>query len=810
MKPLPYLLTCWLLIGITAFARQQPDSSRIIGTVYDAGLRKPVRGASISTSHGLTISLPDGNFSIRLVRPVDDVLTITAQGYTPVSVQIRQTDFKAGLLTLDTLFISTESKQLKGIEVTAQKALITQETDRIVYNVQADPEHNVQNMLDMLRKVPLISVTAEDQILLKGNSSYRVLLNGRTSSLMVRNPRDVLKMMPAGMVEKIEIITRPPARYDSEGLSGVINIVTTKRIGAGYIGNVNANLGRLNSGLGAQISAKVSKVSISGMVNSFWERTPLTSFNSTLNSISGDKYRLEQDGKSRYNGNVRIANISVSYELDSLNLISVSGGLNKADNKRTVTQLSDYFSDYQEPDQSFFLNKASKLDNSGKDLQVNYQMGFKRDKNQLLTASYSYMQSSSKSNTLNLISERVKYDNPDLRQDNLEGITENTYQLDYVHPLKIVDIEGGAKLINRDNYSDFSSSTRQGNTENFEHDKSASNTFDYGQQIYSVYNSYLFKVKNWGISGGMRIEHTVIDADFVSNNTSLQLDYTNFIPTVSVMRKFRNMTSIDAGYYKRIQRPAIMQLNPFTDKSDPTFYFSGNPDLQPVLNHNISIGYSNYNKGYLNAGVNYSFASNTIQRVIELGADSISRSSYQNIGKDKNISFNISLNKALTKRLNLNINGIASYVWIQGTVNNATYENNGTQGNAYFYLSYRFDNGWRASANAGFYSPTIILQGTSNAYLYSSASVTKPILHNKVTLAASVSNPFQRYRISRNDIETPESQQRFKYYNYARNFNFSVSYNFGKLEQSSLKRSKRKIKNDDIKSNEREKEKGKP
>jgi outer membrane receptor for ferrienterochelin and colicin len=141
---------------------------------------------------------------------------------------------------LGRMLLSPSNNQLKEVSIVAAKPLMKQEVDRISYDVQADPESKALTALDMMRKVPMLSVDASDNIKLKGSGNYKILLNGKESALMAQNPSDILKAMPGTNIVKIEVITTPPAKYDAEGLAGIINIITQKKGDQGYNGSINS------------------------------------------------------------------------------------------------------------------------------------------------------------------------------------------------------------------------------------------------------------------------------------------------------------------------------------------------------------------------------------------------------------------------------------------------------------------------------------------------------------------------------------------------------------------------------------------
>jgi hypothetical protein len=255
---------------------------------------------------------------------------------------------------------------------------------------------------------------------------------------------------------------------------------------------------------------------------------------------------------------------------------------------------------------------------------------------------------------------------------------------------------------------------------------------------------------------------------------------------------------LNLGFTQRIERPGIWQLNPFVDRSNPNFQFSGNPDLEPVLNNSLELNYSKFKKATINVGLNYSFANNTIQQISSF-SDNITRSTYQNIGSDRKIGSNFNLNYPITQKLTLSMGGNLNYIWIEGILNGNLYKNDGIQGYMYGYAGYRFEKGWRAGLNYSYSSPWVTLQGQSNSYNYLAMSLNKDIVKDKLSFSASVSNPFQKYRSWVNNISGSGFTQTSDSQNYYRRFNTSLNYRFGKLK-GGIKKNARGIKNDDVKS----------
>ncbi|TDO21749.1 outer membrane beta-barrel family protein [Pedobacter duraquae] len=776
------------------------------GLVVDSVSKKPqdyITAVLKKENIGIKTALtePNGTFTMSKVAVGKYDLVIVAMGFKAKTIPI---DVKENIVyDLGKLIISAQDNNLNEVNITAAKPVIKQEIDRISYDMQADPESKVSTVLDMMRKIPLLSVDADDKIQLKGSGNYKILINGKPSSLVARNPSDVFKSMPAANIEKIEVITTPPAKYDSEGLAGIINIITKKNIDAGYNGSINLRESFPTGGPGGSgsITVKQGKFGISAYGGLSIYKSPLTPTGYIRTTTGAVPTSLLQNGENKYDGKFSYGSAELSYEIDTLNLITGEFSLNRSKDNNFGEQNSSLMQGGI-PAQGYRLINSGDQLWKGIDLSVNYQLGFHSHKDRLLTFSYKMSNSTENSFSNQDIQNRLNYDPttfPNFNQYNQGKSMEQTIQADYVHPLtKKLNLEGGLKAILRDNSSDFEFNN-QNSAGQYIVDPLRSNNYDNHQNVYGLYNSYQYNLTNWGFKAGVRAELTTINADFVSQATNLDKDFINIIPTVSVNRKFKDMSSLNFGYTQRIERPGIWQLNPFVDRSNPNFESTGNPDLKPVLSNSFEMNYSRFKKGSINLGLSYAFANNTVQNVsVYNEATKITRSYFVNTGKDKKLGANININYPFTSTLNLTLGGNMNYVWLQGIVNGVEVKNDGLRGYVYGYLSYKLEKGWRFGGNFSYNSAWISLQGKSRSNFYTGFSGSKDLIKDKLTLSGSVNNPFNKLRTWENTTTGDNFTQRSYGQNYWRRFSTSLSWKFGKLTDG-VKKNQRGISNDDVK-----------
>lgn len=807
------LLCCYFSAFAMAQTQNSPTNITVKGAVIDSALNKPLGYVTVALQDAVThtpvkstLAKDDGSFEIKAPEGKTYQLVVAFIGYATkiLPVKLTGSEYNAGKILL-----SAASKELKEVTVTAVRPVMKQEVDRLSYDVTADPESKAISALDMMRKVPLLSVDGDDKIRLKGSGNYKILINGKESALMAKNPSDVLKAMPATNIEKIEVITTPPAKYDAEGLSGIINIITKKNADQGYNGSINMRYNTVwGPGYNLNATVKQGKFGLSGYAGFGTQKQVTAATHNTQTQFIDQSISsvLNQNGTNTFGGKYKYANAELSYEIDSLNLLTGSFGFFQGHFDQNGQLQSNRFNSIGALDQAYHNVVSSGSKDKGADISVNYQRSFKNHKDELLTMSYKYSYSPSDQSNTNAFTNRFNYDdedNPDFRQRNNAGNKEHTIQLDYVYPLKKINIEAGAKAILRNNFSDFKRDDFDPTTNQYVPNEDQTSTFDYHQDVTSFYNSYQIKLTGWTAKAGLRVEHTQIRADFMGE--PLDKGYNNFIPSVSIQRSMKS-SSINLGFTQRIQRPGIYQLNPFIDRSNPKFINTGNPNLRPELNNTFELTYSNFKKASVTVGLSYAFSNNSIQNVSRLQVDSTSSNkidtvtytTFQNLGSNRTLGLNVNTNFSIIKPFTVSLNAQVSHIWLKGTYNGQFFKNDGYIGNAFASFTYKLGDTYRLGYNAGFFSGDVTLQGKSSNFIYNSYTVAKDLFNKKLTVTLVANNPYSKYRAFTNSSRTPDFTQSTSTENPYRHFAIRLNYKFGKLN-GDIKKNQRSINNDDTK-----------
>ena len=684
--------------------------------------------------------------------------------------------------------VSKQETSIQEVVVNGKKPLIKAKIDGLVYNVQSDPESKSKNLLEMMKKMPYLSLDANENILFKGNTNFKILINGKETQLLNNNAKDVLKSLPASTIKNVEIITNPSSKYDAEGASGIINIITTRKIKDGY--NASVNLGsrfpKQEQNAGFSLNIQQKKLGISAYGGGYLKNSPEIIYQNFQQTLSN---HLIQNGKTSGKGNGGYFNVNASYEIDSLNLLNIELGSNFANNRSRDFLSSDFF---QQNNLTENNNSNNHSDSRGKGFEAsaNYQIGFKNDKSQLLTFSYRFNNYDYNIASITDLQNNVNNSASNIDQNNDNHNSENTFQIDFVKNIKKVNLETGLKAILRKNSSQYVSIP-----ENF----SNSDEFSNRQNIFGVYFTTKFSLFEWNFQTGLRLERTDTSVNFTSTNTEVNQNYFNLIPNISFGKNWKEHHGINFGFSQRIKRPGIIRLNPFINRSNPYFEISGNPYLKAVVNNDVMANYSYNHKISLNIGLGYSFSNKIDLKVSTYNpATNITKTTFENSSRASRFGLDYNVNYPVTKKLTLSINGNSAFFFINGKVNDVEAENNLFTYYVYLSANYQFGNNWNVNSSVELNSKMPAgLQNTTNAFTGSSFSISKSIFDNQLSFSAYINNPFTKFRKAITENRGTDFYQNNYVRDYYRSFGFNITYKFGKLKDE-VKSTRRKIQNNDL------------
>lgn len=331
---------------VSAVVLAQNKGIKLTGSVKDS-IEKPLSFVTVSLfrqnqldqSLKSTYTNDAGKFQFNNIDTGNYTLIFSHAGFAEKQQDIAVNEKD---IDLSGIQLSREAGTLQGVTVVSRKPLIEQTDDKIIFNVENDPATKTENAIDILRKTPFVSVDGDDNIQVNGQSNFKVLLNGRETAMFAQNVKEALKGFPGALITKIEVITSPSAKYDGEGVGGVINIITKKKV-AGYNGSLNTYYSSTKwFNANGNFSAKFGKLGITMFYGgggttgqkgkNFTQTVPLVPSLFTRRVLEGDRWM-----KNFWNN----GNMEVSYEFDSLNTVSsygnVSGGYNRSILDQVIT-----------------------------------------------------------------------------------------------------------------------------------------------------------------------------------------------------------------------------------------------------------------------------------------------------------------------------------------------------------------------------------------------------------------------------------------------------------------------------------------
>ena len=703
------------------------------------------------------------------------------------------------LLTLPEIVMIKSSKEMQNVTVTAQKKLIEIKDDGIVYNAEADPMAGSDKLIDLLRKAPFVTITADGSVEINGQSNFKILLNGRETSMFARNQKEAIRSFPGKLVKSIEIITSPSAKYDAEGIGGIINIITKKKV-LGYNGSVSVEANsRSYRGLNASLNMKYGKIGFTafayagGNINP----TPIREEQKIIPLIPAGFSERKVEGYTRNLTDNPDMNFELTYEPDSLRTIAFYGS-GSWTRQRDYSDLiySTYFSPGSGPEM-IFLSTFTRRSNPGWTSGLDYIYHFRKNKEREFSLK---LFNSTGKQFIYGNSDQTGADSRYLRNENDAEDNQFTLQADYIQPLKKKKkLESGFKMIFRNARSNYNSYSKFAPNDNYTINGGNSDNFSYKQNVYSGYSNFSFSVRSFNFRTGLRVEHTAVDGDFVSTSTTVEQRYTHFVPNILVATRFKNRHFFTFTYSLRLSRPYIYHLNPFKNNIDSFHVYTGNPDLRPQVFHNTIIQYRftkgntflNFSLGnsYSSSYVIYSFLFNeTSGAVVEKPL---------NDGASNRVFLNVSANLAPVKTWRFNLNGGIAYQTLKSR-SVIIASNNGFTGNMGYNTSLNIFSGFSATNFFNYYFPYVLAQGSVNGYFAYGFGGRYNLLKDKLTISAYLNNPFNKqgiFRRIRTFRDDNFSKQTISYSQF-RSFGATLSYNFGKLKENVSK--KKGVQNNDL------------
>ncbi len=775
---------------VTDSATGQPLNYATI-TLYSAGGKKPVNGSTTNAAGVFSVDdVTNGNYKV----------VVEYLGYRPFIFNDISVNKQNAPVELRTISLVKNETVLQEVTITAKPKIIENKIDKIVFNAEQDITSQGGVATDILKKVPQVSVDVDGNVELAGSSSIRFLIDGKPSSAFGNSITDVLQSIPASQIKSIEVVTNPGAKYDAQGLGGIINIILKKNTAKGVNGNLSLTGGtRLENG-SFNFNARNNNFGMNAYVSGntrLHSSTP--SVYDRVSNNNDTTELLHQQGSSAFTRHGVESGIGFDWTYRTRN--SFSGSVNYSNfghsgtgiinqSQRTLDGLGGLIS---EIDVLNNTNNSHRFHNV--DANVNYKRTFDKEDRELdiaVNTSLGNNSGSSNNNQYLLPGDSLTYGTYNL---NPGKENETEIKLDYTEPLAkkiVLGLGGKYSLYDINSTSDVSSFLPV--QKSFAFDSSLSNQLHYHQKVFAFYTELSFPVGDWfDAKIGGRYERTDINSYYSDAQRQLNTPgYNTFVPSIFFLRRLGDDATLKLSYSKRIERPGYYDLNPFINTSDPKNISSGNPYLTPEIGNRFELGYSRDMgaTGSFFISAFYRRNNHDIQNYIlyypslvvgDSTYTNVAVSTRENIGVENNIGLSLFANINVTNKFTVRSNVFGFY---RHTINKVVLGQNSTSFNYRLNMNatYQFSKTMVGEFFGNFNSARHEAQGIFPSFTTYSIALRKQIWKKKGSIAFTADNPFNEYVNRKTSVFGPgftvSSLQRIPF----RSFGINFTWKFGRLE----------------------------
>ena len=792
------------LVSLSAFAQKTTVKGVVLDSLTRVGEPAAIlqfyRLPDLDKAVAFTTTDEQGNFSHSFTLEGDYVLVFDNLGR---QVQRRSFTVPADtdVVDLGEILAQDSAEMLQAGQVTAMRPLVKMEVDKMTYNVEDDVDSKTSTVLDMLRKVPMVSVDGQDNISVNGSSSFQVYVDGKPNQMMSQNASTIFKMMPASTVKSIEVVTNPGVKYDAEGVGGVLNITTNKEATGGvsaadgFYGTVTAMAS--TRGGGAGVSASLQKGKLSASINA----------NGMYNYVKGTTSDVERTQDSGFSTSthttsdmalpIAMVNGSVSYEIDTLNLVSATVGVMHFGMKNSSGITNTIFTAPGADPFGYTGTTESVNNRTSLSLGADYQHLWADVPGRSMVVSYQFNAAPSVNNSLNTFEGTFAgFDLTDRKSLGTTGSTDHTLQADFTTPLgSAVTLSTGAKYIYRHNSSDQTDYLWNGTS--YVENAASSLQYDFYNRIGAAYTELDAKLGSFGVKAGVRYEHTWQTYNSTAMANPFSVNYGNLVPSASIQWSPSMTQNIGISYNMRISRPGISYLNPYVDTSDPTALSYGNSDLETEKGHNISLVYNYFSSQVMvNATLRHSYTGNGISAYSFYDENNLLNTTYGNIVTSRSTGLNAYVMYTPGSKTRIMLNGGVNYDDLSSaTLGQA---NSGWSYNVMAGVQQTLPADFRVSANVMVMGDRTSLQGYSTGMRAGILGVTKTFLDDRLSLSLNGILPLMK-GLEMN-MESYTKGNGFTSYSSTqipmKAITFQISWTFGKQGNYAAKKARRSIENE--------------
>ncbi len=793
-----------LFVLITTKILAQPNTTKnnavglatILASFVDSKTNKPIEYATASL-----IKLPDstivngttttkkGEIKLENIAFGSYKLKATFIGYSTLTTPLFFITPKEMINDLGTYKLEPKSKNLKTIEIVGERNDFTNQLDKKTYSVSKNITNIGGSATDILINIPSVNVDIDGKISLRGSENVTVLIDGKPSTLTGANRQAILQQIPANAISEVEVITNPSAKYDADGMAGIINIKTKKDKLKGFNANTQITTGTNDKySFNIGLNNRTSNYNLFGNYSyrherreNFGEGEQINRFNLLKNSFksNNDGYNLNDFNTGR---------IGIEYFINNHNTIGFSTGINSNISTRTDALNYNFFDSIGINESNFKRNNLTKDNNLTLDASIDYKRTIAKNKSEF-TASASINSNIKTANEAYKNSNTINFQIPSQQNTNNANFTNFIAQVDYIYPLKNGKFETGAKNTNR-----IIDNNQQGFRYNFGNsqywkDSLISNHFIYKENVTAVYAIYTGKKQKLDYQVGLRSELTNIDGNSKTTNLSFYNNYFNFFPSGFIKYALSKTQDLQFGYSRRVNRPGFESLNPFVDFSDSINIRQGNPKIKPEYIHSLELNYlTQIKKLNFSTTLYYRYTDNMISRfrtVNPITGQSIM--SFYNFNSSENTGVEAIIRYTFDKLGNIMLSGN----WYRNVINGnnvlSDLQSEINTWNVRFTYNLPLPKSYYFQANGMYMAPMAVGQATISGMNGVDIGLRKDFMKGKMQVGLNISDIFNirhfQMKIDENDFSVYGMRKR-----ESRIATFSMTYRFGSNENPFTKK----------------------
>lgn len=783
------VILCCCFIGAIGIAQQK---LKISGIIIEKG-GHPIPYATViakknSSKKTITGSTTNekGEFHFSMNQTDGFFLEVSFLGYAKKTIEnLKATE---GLIEIGTIILEQSERMLEEVVIEAEKSTTEFKLDKRVFNVGKDLSSTGASALEVLNNVPSVNVSIEGQITLRGNSGVQVLINNKPS-VLASEQGGGLGTLTAEMIEKVEVITNPSAKYDAEGSSGIINIVLKKEEERGLNGSISLNTGTPhNHSIGLSLNRRSEKFNLFTQLGAGYRELPRNNRQSNTNRLEATT--VYSEGKEYRNEEFYNLILGTDYHINQNSVLTLSGSYALELEKQPSDTDFRFENALGQIESSW--NRTEKTDavNPKYQYELQYKNNFKgaEDHSLLISALGNFF---GKDQSSEFTDRTLSGTDNNSKQQTETDFKEakHTFNLDYTKPVsEKLSVETGTQYVLQEVSNAYAVFNLVGT--DFIPDPNLTNTFDYEQNVLGVYGTASYEGEKWGVKLGLRLENTDVKTRLETTGERNTKNFSDWFPTLHTSYKLTEGFSVQAGYSKRIYRPRLWDLNPFFNIRNSYSIRTGNPNLLPEFTDSYEVsGIFTLEKASLNLSVFKQHTTDVIERISTF-ENNVTTYKPENIGTNNTLGIEFNAKYSPVKMLSLQGDFNYSFFTRNGSYEGTSFDFSANRWETKWTAKFKFPNDFDMEATGRYDSEFRTVQGRRSDILSADVGLRKKFMKGKAVINLSIRDIFAS-RIYENVTDQPA------FYTYQRSYRgrfitLGLSYGFGKGEAMEYSGSRRR------------------